>query len=443
MSEFDEVFSRLYASYRRIGSPDAVLAAVSGGADSTALLLALHRLQERQGVRVVCAHVDHGLRPSSGEDAAFVRGLSDDLHIPCRVSRVKVPHRGSLEAGAREARYAAFWQIAQDEGISCIATAHHRQDQAETMLMHLMYGTGTGGLAGMREWSRGLWRPFLDVDGALLKAMLERLGQAWRTDESNSDTGFTRNRIRMKLLPQMADIYPAFAKKMGETAAILADEDTALRGICAQWLDAHGHAESGLYWMERAAFLALHPALERRVLLLLAEKAGISLHFSAVESVLKSVREQASASVNLPGAASAYVTAERIHLLPQTEKDQPPLGRILWQTPAIQTGDGCFTQAFDADKIKGATLRTRRTGDTIVPLGQTGSQTLKQYMIDRKIDRPFRACWPVLAVGSDILWVIGTGASQHAALSRQTSRAVLAVYEGKLPDGRQRKEGTP
>ncbi len=418
------------------------MAAVSGGADSTALLLALHTLRETYGVRIVCAHVDHGLRNSSSEDAAFVRQLAQNLHIPCFIRSVTVKPFGSAEAQAREARYAALRQIAAQERIGCIATAHQRQDQAETMLMHLMYGAGTGGLCGIREWANGLWRPFLHVDGSALKAYLMGRGQTWRTDETNTDQAFMRNRIRLKLLPEMADMYPMYAAKMGETASILADEDTAWRKMAEQWVDCNGLASHGLYWIDRRAFAVSSRALQRRILLALGEKADIKLSFSSVERVLAAVPEAGISTVNLPGDAKAYLTAMRIHFLNAANKVSWPTGEILCSAPALQRGDGCFTQAFDADKIKGAVLRTRLPHDTMMPLGQGGRQSLKQYMIDKKIDRPFRDFWPVYALGSDVLWVVGMGASQCAALGRETKNTVFAVYDGVLPDGRKRKEGT-
>lgn len=418
------------------------MAAVSGGADSTALLLALHTLRETYGVHITCVHVDHGLRSSSSGDAAFVQRLADSLHIPCFIRRVTVIPFGSVEAQAREARYAALRQIAAQEGIGCIATAHHRQDQAETMLMHLMYGAGTGGLCGIREWANGLWRPFLHVDESALKAYLLGRGQTWRTDETNTDQAFMRNRIRLKLLPEMAAMYPVFATKMGETASILADEDTAWREMAEQWLSSNGLAAHGLYWIDRCAFATTSIALRRRILLILAEKADVKLSFSSIERVLAAVSDRGISTVNLPGDAKAYLTAKRIHFLHDTGKRDWPIGNIRWSAPALQMGDGCFTQAFDADKIKGAVLRTRLPHDIIMPLGQEGRQTLKQYMIDKKIDRPFRDSWPVYALGSEVLWVIGVGASQRAALGRETKNAVFAVYDGVLPDGRKRKEGT-
>lgn len=443
MDEFDEVFSSLCASYGRIGSPKAILAAVSGGADSTALLLALHTLRETYGARIVCAHIDHGLRESAAEDAAFVRHLSAKLDIPCYINKVTVQPSGSVEANAREARYDALRSIAQKEGIGCIATAHHRQDQAETMLMHLMYGTGTGGLSGIREWSNGLWRPFLRVDRNTLMTYLQKQGQTWRTDETNADLSYTRNRIRLKLLPDMEAIYPMFAAKMGETACILADEDKAWHEMAEQWLAVNGFAAHGIYWIDRHAFSGISTALKRRVLLKLGEKAGIKLTFASVEEMLGLDGKEGIQTVNLPGDAKAYCTSGRIHFLTKTNKTCRPEGKIIFSSPAMETGDGCFTQAFDADKIKGAVLRTRMANDTIVPLGQTGTQSLKEYMIDKKIDRPFRSCWPVYAHGSDILWVIGAGVSQRAAIDRTTKHAVFAVYEGVLPDGRKRRGGTP
>ena len=441
MNEWDEVFSALYASYRRIGQPDAVLAAVSGGADSTALLLALHTLRMKHDVRILCAHVDHGLRPDSAEDASFVRDLAQRMEIPYYGEKVFVNRHGSVEAQARTARYDALFRIAKDHGIHCIATAHHREDQAETMLMHLMYGSGTSGLCGIREWSNGVWRPFLNLNTETLKNYLRIKKQVWRTDETNQSLSFTRNRIRMKILPEMEAMYPSFAEKMSNTAQILAEEDKVWENMANQWLLEHGFLQGGLHWINRSAFSAASVALQRRILLALGERAGITLDFATIGRILKANTIEGVSTVNLPGDAQAYVTQGRIHFLRDVPREPWKGGRVLWSFPAMQIGDGGFTQAFDADKIRGARLRTRLPGDTIVPLGQTGKQSLKQYLIDRKIDRPFRDVWPIYALGNDVLWVVGIGASEHAAICRTTKDTAFAVYEGILPDGRTRGGG--
>lgn len=439
---FDAALAVVGASYRQIGSPPRVVAAVSGGADSVALLLLLDALRKREGFGLVAAHVHHGLRPQAEEEALAVVRLAAGLGLACAVERVRVPVSGNVEAAAREARYRALCGVALRQGAACIATAHHRQDQAETMLMHLMVGAGSGGLAGMRPWRNGIWRPLLDVDAGTLRDILALRGVSWCEDGSNADLRFTRNRIRHRVLPEMEAVYPAFARKMGESARILSEEDDLLRDMAARWVDGHGLACPGHVWIGREAFLRLPPALQRRALICAADRVSVALNFEKVQELLGAASGAGRGSVNLAGGARALVTQGRLHFIARETKGWP-MGNIEWQSPAMLLGDGHFTQAFDADRIAGCELRARRAGDFIVPLGQTGRQSLKAYMIDRKIDQPFRAFWPVLACGSEVIWVIGCGASQRAAVSRHTEKAVYGAYRGALPDGRKNSGGEP
>ena len=164
-------------SWENLGKPEVVTVAVSGGADSVALLHALHALSEEKGFKLSAAHVDHGLRPTSKDDAAFVAQICGELDVPCRVFRVQVD--GKSEDTARKARYEALREACLENGTVILALAHHRKDQAETMLLHLFRGSGGGGLSAMaeRSWlswpeSEGilLWRPLLSVSPEIIRA---------------------------------------------------------------------------------------------------------------------------------------------------------------------------------------------------------------------------------------------------------------------------------
>ena len=208
----------------------ATLVALSGGADSLALALALFALKEELGIPFVAAgHVDHGLRKESADEAERVRAWALERGIPFFSERLDPPARapGGREAWAREARYAALSRLRRAARCGTVATAHHRGDQAETVAMRLLRGTGAGGLAGIlrSDPRRNLVRPFLDRDPGELRAWLRDLGEPWIEDPSNADQRFARNAVRHRILPAWEAREPGvsdlLAKIASEAGALL------------------------------------------------------------------------------------------------------------------------------------------------------------------------------------------------------------------------------
>jgi tRNA(Ile)-lysidine synthase len=213
---------------------DGVAVAVSGGADSLALLHALRALAGPRGWRLAVLTVDHGLRPGSAADAAFVADHAKALALPCRVLTLA---RGDLErhrhagpeGAARAARYAALWPAADEFGCAWLATGHTLDDQAETVLLQLLRGAGPDGLAGMSVRTGRLLRPLLGARRTETRAACAAAGLPWREDPTNAEDGPLRNRVRTQLLPLLEDLRPGAAKTLARTATLAADE--------RDWLD--------------------------------------------------------------------------------------------------------------------------------------------------------------------------------------------------------------
>ncbi len=251
--------------------PFPVVVGVSGGADSVALLLGLRRLGFPPGGRLVVAHADHGLRAAAATDAEFVSALAEQLGVGCIVRRLAAgqgPGGEGLEARARRLRYACLAEVAHQCGARQVLVAHTADDQAETVLHRTLRGTGPAGLAGMR-WSRpladgvSLVRPLLRVSRALVRPFLEEVGQAWREDASNADTGRARNFLRHAVLPRcVLGPYPAATAALGrlaDQAAVTAD----VRAAAAEHiLEMHGtRGDDGSVVLRREALRQLHPHL--------------------------------------------------------------------------------------------------------------------------------------------------------------------------------------
>jgi tRNA(Ile)-lysidine synthase len=245
-AELRLVADRAAKALAAAGAPaagDGVAVAVSGGADSLALLHALRALAGPRDWRLAVVTVDHGLRPGSAADAAFVADHAKALGLPVRVCTLGPadlePHRqAGPEGAARAARYAALWPATDDLGCSWLATGHTLDDQAETVLLQLLRGAGPDGLAGMAVRGGRLLRPLLGARRADTRACCAAIGLEWREDPTNAGDGPLRNRVRQRLLPLLEELRPGAAQALARTAALAADEREWLDPLVAEALAA-------------------------------------------------------------------------------------------------------------------------------------------------------------------------------------------------------------
>ncbi len=436
MDDFSAIFDAVRASYVHIGCPTPILAGLSGGADSVLLLHALTQLRTEMHFELQAVHVNHGLRENAQLDEEFCKLLCETLHVPLKISHVKVERHGSVEDAARRARYEAFDRAlcSQDGGV--LALAHHMDDQAETVLMHLIHGSGMTGLSGMKELNVSFWRPLLSIRRAQIRSALKGISQSWREDESNQDTAYTRNYIRAYALPALEQADPSAVSSICRAAAILSQEDMLLSDMAKRALE-------GACGKGRHRFIllsALHnqePAMQNRMLRTYAMQTGLPLSYEQTMR-LQALTEAAENSYeNLPENWRAMRTRTRLHLLPPSPVKpvlDPSLLHIL--PCADRLGDGIRMQAIPDNLLEqGIALRTRQAGDYICPFGKCGTKKLKDYMIDHHIDQPFRDDWPLVCRGSEVLWMVGVGASEKLRISACcTNKAKMMMYAGTLPD---------
>ena len=433
MDDWAFLLERARSSYRAAGTPGRVRAAVSGGADSVALLLVLHALAGEEGFSLSCVHVDHGLRPESGADAAFVEALCRRLEIPCRVIRVQV--EGVGEDAARRARYAALLDSFPDEPDFALALAHHRRDQAETVLLRLMRGSGGDGLAGMaacvlRDRAGGralLWRPFLEVPPEVIRSALQSRREPWREDATNARDDYLRNYVRHQVLPAMAARCPQAEAAIARAAGLLADDGDYLRREAEKYLRDHACLDPPCRWVDAPSLRALHPALRRRAVRL---ASPVQLDAAQTEA-LAGLRPGETA--NLPRGWRAECGEKYLHFLPPWE-ETPAFSREMLSVSPFQgeTGDGKRRQAVPRQTLAACTLRAWQPGDVIRPLGAGGKKSMQDYFVDKKVPRPFRGHVPLLCAGSRVIWAIGVGPGEEARVS-PGSDAVLLAWNGFLP----------
>jgi tRNA(Ile)-lysidine synthase len=409
-----------------------VLCAVSGGADSVALLLLLKEKADLGEIRLTAAHFDHGIRAASAEDARFVRALCERIGVRLIEASEDVPavarREGvGIETAARSARRLFLESARREVGADVIATAHHADDQAETVLMHLFRGAGLSGAAGIRP-RRGVWvRPLLETRKEDLIRFLKAQGQCWRTDETNAVLDTPRNVLRSGILPSVLALYPGASEALCRFAKLAGEESDFLEGLADEFLSANGRRiDAGLYALNA---VNANMALVRRALRKLCPKAD----FSTINS-LANLFFQPSGRFVASGIRAERVR-DKLYLIDESIPAESFLGHLCVRPaenrPVYQNG---FRQVLDRAAVADASLRLRKPGDWISPLGTKGRKSLSDYLTDRKIDRPLRDRLPILARGSEVLWVVGVGISNRAALG-ENSEAVELTYIPKNDGG--------
>jgi tRNA(Ile)-lysidine synthase len=443
-----------------------VLAAVSGGADSVAMLLLLRQLATECGfVLAGIAHFNHRLRAGESDgDEQFCRELAARVGVPIDVGSADVAalardQHVSIEVAARRARYAWFGDVAGRLGIDRVATGHTRDDQAETFLLRVLRGAGTSGLAGIRP-TRGIFvRPLLDIRRRDLVQLLAAAGEPYREDSTNRDQTIPRNWIRHHLLPSLAEHLDAdITDVLARQALVLRDESTVLDQIAEQARAlVETDVEGGGIALDASRLGALPVAVARRVVRMALLRVNDSrfLGFDHVEQVLGlAERGESGVAADLPGIrveliGSAVVLSIResrgpgapvsfSYLLPVPGRlDIPECGCAIETTEKaradisqVTRNKGLTTRheaVIDAEVATGGLwVRSRAPGDSLRPLGLGGRKKLQDVLVDRKVPRALRDQVPIVvdALGR-IVWVAGHCTGHDARVTEGTETVVI------------------
>jgi tRNA(Ile)-lysidine synthase len=398
---------RAYARAHDILRPGPLVLAVSGGTDSTALCLLLSELRDEFALVLHVAHFDHRARPrAAAADAAFVAELANHIGATLRVGRADAAPKS--EDDARTARYGFLRRVAHDLGATAVATGHTRDDQAETVLLHLTRGTGLAGLAGMRPERDGVVRPLLAIGRADTVAVCAAAGIAPREDPTNRSLRFARNRVRHHVLPELAKLNPEVASaiaRLADAAATVADssaEHAATALDAAVSADAVALDQLPSDGDARAAALALW--WERRTGERLAAR-----HRSALARLAAST--DGSRSLDLPGgrALREYATLRAAATADNTQEAGPitlERGRTAdwrgWRF-AFDTDLAGTAQIarVDTDRV---TVRARRPGDRMD--GPRGAK-VQDVFTDAKVPTRERNAWPLVTTDGAVVWIPG------------------------------------
>jgi tRNA(Ile)-lysidine synthase len=452
---------------------DRVLIAVSGGVDSCVLLDAMVRLKAEWDLKIAIVHVEHGLRGEASKgDARFVEEAAKRYGLPSYVQSFDVARHAkerklSIQEAAREVRYAYFQEVARQTGAAKVLTAHHADDQAETVMMRVLRGTSVRGLGGIPFTRQAgellVVRPLLEIWREEIETYAREQDLPHREDASNASLKYIRNKIRLQLFPELMREYNAGVKAALISLSNLAREDEEYLDQLARerFSDVVTRLQDGRFRVDCEHFVGIPLPLQRRVItLILYYLCGHTIqweqvHIDNIRSLLTG--DSPSAKLSLPGGVQlhreyemAYVSVlengaasgEEIRPVPfEFGKDfleealnltvEPPGFDLRLQ---IELMDGvpprpadAWEAQFDADELSGSCIyiRTWEKGDGFKPLGLRGTKLISDVFVDAKVPKHMRDTWPLLCIGDEIAWVIGIRRGQQAAVTDKTRRTLV------------------
>ena len=458
-----------------LAQSNKLVVGVSGGPDSLALLHLLAQLVTP--TRLVVAHVNHGYRETAVAEAAFVQETAEKWGAVYTLRTVDVPQvaqdtGSSLEEAGRKARYNFFSEVAEAYETPYIVVGHHADDQAETVLMNLLRGTGLQGLRGMLPVTPlpetpgyFVLRPFLTASRHQIEGYCRENELTPAFDASNEDISFFRNRVRQELLPLLATYNEGIYTHLQQLAMVTAADVAVLDALTAEmWAQVVVDVAADVVAIDRAAWRALPLALRRRVLRqALAEKRPFlqDITFQAIEQArLVAERNETGQRFNLPGNLFLIVDYERLIVtedaqvvlddLPQLLKMEPQKltvpGRVAlandWRIAAMPVEDMSLSQIrthSDQWRVfvtvpagQELVVRPRRRGERFQPLGMNGrSATVQDVMVNRKISANLREKWPLVACDSQIVWLTGHLIDERMKITEETSSILqLTCHKG-------------
>jgi len=457
MKNFETTINKIRSTilkYEMISPGDKVIVALSGGPDSICLLNALHKLSPELEISLVVAHIDHGLRGAEDEfETQLARKVAGTMGLPFETEKVSCLKdiQSSLEERARSIRYSFLERICKIHKAQKIALGHNLNDQAETILMRLLRGSGPSGLSGIPPIrDKRIIRPLIEVQRDEILYYLNAHSIPFAIDSSNTNIKHLRNRIRLELVPILLDYQPNLMEQLGKFSNIIRDEDILLESITLDWIDEEAERKStGNVSVLVSSIRTLSNPLRNRVIrALLKEIKGdlYPMEYNHIASVSKLLdNEQPQCSIDLPNGITASKVYNRLQFSQGKQKKikgysysvrVPGTFFIYEAGQTIQLEEAhegvdlpkgrALSMAYlDADKLRyPLVIRNFRHGDRFIPLGMTGHKKLKNFFIDLKIPSDKRGSIPLLTSGDNVAWICGYRIDERFKITSQTKKIV-------------------
>lgn len=447
---------------------DTVVVAVSGGPDSVCLLHVLNTLRSMLGIKFHAAHLDHQIRGAESKaDALYVVKLAKKLGIPTTIEKRDVKtyrkeHKISLEEAAREVRYDFLAEVAGNIGAACVAVGHTQNDHVETILLHLIRGTGTRGLFGLQPVTAQqisgkklkVVRPLLEISREDTVAYCARHRLHPRLDATNLSMTPLRNRIRLELLPLLKDYNPQAMTALLRTSRLAGDDIAFLEGEAKRLWRRVARKQDESIILDKESLHKQHSSLQRYLLRLAIENLVGNLkdiEARHIEEMLEALNKPAGKRINLPYGLTFTIDYDRYVLAKDILSLSPfPAltgeyllkipGRTIipgWQIQAdvispdkrISSDDNFKAQLDLSASGKKLTVRARKRGDRFQPLGMKESKKLTDFMLDSRIPRGWRPHVPIICAGDKILWVVGYRIDESAKVTVKTEQVLRIKFK--------------
>lgn len=448
--------------YNMLSFGDNVVVAVSGGPDSIALLHILNSLRDRYNLSLYGAHLNHMLRGGESDgDAAYVEDFCRKFEIPLTVRRVDIDRMSkeegiSHEEAGRKARYSLFEDVAISYDASKIALAHNMNDQAETVLMRIMRGTGLEGLGGIKPVRDNRFiRPLLFTTRSDIENYCKIHSLNPRTDSTNLKPIYSRNKIRLELIPYIRENYcPGIETALSSMAELLKDDNDYLEEHVSSIYKDSAVEKEGFVLIDTKVINSLHVAVSRRLIRrgILHVKGNLTgIESKHIELIfLISRNGTTGAAVELPGSIKVKISYGYLNIINSKGETNDKFCyrlNIPGKTPVYETGgtvnaeimdagtgnlfiDNRFIKYFDYDKIKGIlSVKSREEGDYIIPIGMRGKKKIKELFIDSKIPREQRDRIPLISFDKEVLWAIGYKTNENYKVTKDTKKVLKLQYE--------------
>lgn len=415
-----------------INKGETIAVALSGGADSMALIHYLRSISKDVGFNVIAINIEHGIRgEDSIKDSLFVKEYCDKNNIPLISYSVNAPKKAeqeklSIEQAARQLRYECFYHVISEKKCNKVATAHHQSDNTESILLNLFRGSGLKGLCGIEEnHKNSIIRPFLNVSKTEISEYVGKFSIPYVTDQTNLCADYTRNNLRLNIIPKLKEIYPDLDDSLSRACQIFGQENEYLDQV----------AKSSLSKTEDGACsisVDIHPAIFSRATILALKNLGVEKDWEKqhVDSVLTLIEAKNGDKITLPKGILAIREYDKVCIYKDTNQAPPTIpfatgsfdfcGKTYSITPTTQKVDLKSGLFVDLDKIpKTAVVRSFCEGDKFTKFGG-GTKSLSDYFTDRKIPLRLRECIPVLANEGQILAIFGVAISEKVRIDENS-----------------------